>query len=447
MDLQALLSLINETFTLFCILPSVVGLCVYLSIRLRFLQITKLKMSFSYLLKPNRDGEGSISHFEAIAAVLAGNFGTGNISGMAVALSQGGPGALVWMWITAFLGAIIQYASCLLVVKYRTRNTAGEHVGGPMYYLRDGLGWKTASILFAMFTVFGALTVGNLAQVNSILLPMQSFGLDPLLGGIMIAALTTLVVLGGIQRIAKFAAVVVPVKALLYLGTVLVILALHYDQVLPAFATLLKSAFNWHSMAGGAMGYGAMKIITTGFDRGIFATDAGTGIVPILQAGARTSHPVVDGVVTLVAPLLVMVICTATGLVLLVTGAWQEPGLHSTTMVSFAFAKGLNSKIGSYIVIVALVSFAYTTLIAWACCGEKAMEFLFGLRIGRLFRYLFIAFVPVGALLQVDWVWLLADICISLMLGVNLLGILGLSHEVVWDSHAYFQSDAQQVEP
>lgn len=191
------------------------------------------------------------------------------------------------------------------------------------------------------------------------------------------------------------------------------------------------------------MGYGAMKIITTGFDRGIFATDAGTGIVPILQAGARTSHPVVDGVVTLVAPLLVMVICTATGLVLLVTGAWQEPDLHSTTMVSFAFAKGLNSKIGSYIVIVALGSFAYTTLIAWACCGEKAMEFLFGLRIGRLFRYLFVAFVPVGALLQVDWVWLLADICISLMLGVNLLGIWGLSHEVVRDSHAYFQ----QVEP
>jgi AGCS family alanine or glycine:cation symporter len=440
MDCKIFLTLLNQTLTLGFILPFVVALCTFLTIRLRFLQVAKLRLSFHHLLskKPSTD-TGSVTHFEALSAVLAGNFGTGNISGIAVAIAHGGPGALVWMWITAFLGSIIQYASCLLAVKYRRLNPQGEHVGGPMYYLRDGLGWRTAGTLFAIFTLFGALTVGNLAQVNSILLPLHDVGIHPMVSGIVLAAASSLVILGGLQRVAKFASVIVPIKALLYLGTVFLILAWNYTQILPAFALMLTSAFDWSSMAGGTLGYGTMRMITTGFNRGIFATDAGTGIVPILQAGARTEHPVVDGIVTLVAPLLVMVICTATGLVLIVTGAWQTPDLQSTMMVSYAFTKGLGSDIGRYIVIIALAFFAYTTLIAWSCCGEKAMEFLGGLKASRMFRYVFIAIIPFGSMLQVDLVWLLADLAISAMLSINLLGIAGLSHEVVADSRTYFK--------
>lgn len=438
MDLKWLLVTFNEYLTLFIIFPFLLILSIYLSVKLRFLQLSKLKMSFVHLFQTKESGDGNISHYEAISAVLAGNFGTGNISGMAVAITSGGPGALVWMWMTAFLGAIIQYASCLLAVKYRTKNQACEYVGGPMYYLRDGLGLNKLAMLFSFFTLFGALTIGNLTQVNSIILPLKSYGYPPLASAIVLAFFAMLVILGGVKRIAKFASVVVPIKAAIYLGAILVILLFNYQKVLPALGLMLSDAFDLKAASSGVLGYGIMKTITTGFDRGIFATDAGTGIVPILQAGAKTKNPVIDGVVTFVAPVLVMIVCTATGLVLIVTGAYQQPGLFSTNMVAFAFEKGIGHQIGSYFVSAALMLFAYTTLIAWACCGERAAQFIFHFKAGRWFKAVFISLIPIGAMVKVDWAWLLADIAISLMLLVNLLGIAGLSKEVVLESIAFF---------
>lgn len=434
MDLKTLLEIFNHNFTLFVVFPAIIVLGIFLTLKLRFVQILQLKKSISYIAKKDTKSAGSISRFEALSAVLAGNFGTGNISGMAIAITTGGPGALVWMWIMAFFGAAIQYASCLLGVHYRRKVGDNEYVGGPMYYLSDGLGYKSAAWAFALFAIFGAVTVGNFAQINSVILPLAKIGLDPLICSVIIAVLVGTVILGGIQRIATLASYIVPFKAILYLGTAATIICFHLDQVLPAFKLMFIHAFDFSSLLGGAMGFTVLKAITTGFDRGLFATDAGTGIVPILQASARSDSPVMDGIATLIAPFIVMIVCTTTGLVILLTGAWQISGLQSTNMVTYAFSQGLGTPIGGYIVIAALVLFAYTTILAWSYCGEKALEYLLGANRGRWFRYIYIALVPVGSILHVDLIWVLADIAITLMLFTNLIGVMGLSKHVIKSS-------------
>ncbi len=444
-NLKAFLSGFNEMFTLFCVFPAMVFLGLYLTFKLRFIQITKIKLGFSNLMRKKKESEGNMSHFEAMSAVLAGNFGTGNISGMAVAMATGGPGALVWMWIMAFLGGAIQYASCLLGVKYRTKNSKNEFAGGPMYYLFHGLGCRSLAIIFSLLTLFGALTVGIMVQVNSMALPLENLGFPPLICGVLVAICVALVTLGGLQRTAKFASLFIPLKAVLYLGTALFILLMQYDKVLPAFGIMLTAALNPQAVFGGIVGISVLKAITSGFDRGIFATDAGTGIVPILQSGARTTHPVVDGLVTLVAPLLVMIVCTTTGLVLIVTGAWQQLDLHSTNMVTYAFTEGVGSPVGAYIVIFCLLLFGYTTVLAWGCCAEKAAEFLGGPRAAKWAKVLYIIAIPLGALLDVNIVWVLADICVTALLVINMIGIAGLSKEVVSETDAYFSKNPEDV--
>lgn len=438
MHLNDLLRHLNEGFTFFVIFPAIVLLGLYFSIKLRFVQFSKLGLSIRLLLgTKHKEGDG-ITHYQAVAAVLAGNFGTGNISGMAVALTTGGPGALVWMWIIAFLGAGIQYASCILGIKYRQKNSKQEYVGGPMYYLQKGLNFKRLASIFAIFAILGSLTVGNFTQVNSIVLPLEKVGIPPLLSGIIIAILVGVVLLGGMQRFAKMASSVVPIMALMYFGTALVILGIHIDQLIPALKQMFQAAIAPSSFLGGALGYGFVKTVTTGFDRGIFATDAGTGIVPILQSSTDSDHPVINGIVTLIAPVLVMLVCTTTGLVLMVTEVWQS-GLESTNMVTAAFVKGLgNAPLGEMIVIVALFLFSYTTVLAWACCGERAIGFLFGEKWPKKFRIFFIATIPLGAFFDVNSVWLLADISISLMLATNMIGVARLSKEVLEASREYF---------
>lgn len=429
----------NEFITLFCVLPSIALLGIYLTFRLRCVQLAKLKLGFAQLFKTTEKGhEGDISHYQAISSVLAGNFGTGNISGMAVALSMGGPGALVWMWIMTFLGSVIQYANCLLGVKYRCRNSEGEYVGGPMYYLSQGLGLKSVALLFSICVIVGSFTVGNFAQINSMALPLQAIGIDPWIVGLVMAFFIGLVIVGGVKNVAKVSSAVVPLMALIYLGTALVILIFHASEILPAFALLFKSAFGGSALVGGTLGFTVMKGLTTGFERAIFATDAGTGMVPILQAGAKTKHPVIDGVVALTAPFMVMIVCTTTALVLIVTGAFGTQGLQSTNMVAYAFGKGAGLSVGTFVVICSLVLFGYTTSLAWAGCLERAVGYLFGRRFVRPFQLLYILLVPLGATLQVDFVWTLADIALSSMLVLNLIGVAGLSKEVIADTHDFF---------
>ncbi len=437
-----MLRLLNSFFTLYLVFPFILLLGLFLSWRLRCVQVSKLVLSFTHLFKKKEKGaEGDISHYQAVASVLAGNFGTGNISGMAIALATGGPGALVWMWVMAFFGAAIQYASCILGVKYRQKNREGEFVGGPMYYLRDGLKYKNLAIVFSLCTIFGAFTVGNLAQVNSMALPLAKMGFHPLLMGVVIALFVGLVILGGMQRVAKVSSAVVPLMAVLYLGTALIILVSYSEEIIPALKLVFHSAFGGASLAGGVLGYGVMQALTTGFDRAIFATDAGTGIVPILQAGSRTKDPVTVGIVALVSPFMVMIVCTTTALVLMITGAYGLSDLKSTNMVAHAFNSGVGEPWGSLVVIIALVLFGYTTALAWASCLERAVGFLFGQNYIRPFQLLYICLIPVGAILHVDFVWILADVALSLMVVINLIGIAKLSKEVIGASQTYFQQE------
>lgn len=429
------LRVLNEGLTFYVIFPSIVFLGTYLTIKLRFLQFSKLPLSIRTVVQK---GKG-FTHYQAVSAVLAGNFGTGNISGMAVALCTGGPGALVWMWIIAFLGAAIQYASCVLGVKYRQSNAQGEWVGGPMYYLQKGCNHPLLAKLFACSALLGALTVGNLTQVNSIALPLQQLGVPSLCTALGTALLVGLVILGGVQRFARIASSIVPLMALFYFGAALLIILMNYKNILPTFMQMLQAAFSPSALFGGVLGYGLIKTITTGFDRGVFATDAGTGIVPILQASTESNNPILNGVATLIAPVLVMIVCTATGLVLMLTGVW--PGdLQSTNLVTAAFERGLGS-IGRYVVIIALFLFSYTTILAWAFCGERSVGFLCKSSLAKRFRYFFLSMIPLGTFLPVETVWLLADISISLMLMSNVIGIARLSKEVLLDSNIYFNQE------
>ena len=337
-------------------------------------------------------------------------------------------------------GAAIQYASCILSVMFRSKTQSGEFVGGPMYYLRDGLGYKALAALFSLFTLFGSVTVGNFAQINSVVLPLEKLGLNPFYCSLAIGLCLGIVILGGIQRIAHFASYAIPFKAVLYLGTACLILALHYEKIPSAISLMLHSAFDLSSVAGGVLGMGISKAITTGFDRGLFATDAGTGIVPILQASARSKDPVFDGLATLVAPIAVMIVCTMTGLVLLVTDAWTIAELQSTNMVTYAFSQGLSSPLGGYVVIVSLILFSYTTILAWAYCGERALGFLIGSEKSRYFRFFYIALIPLGALIHVETIWSMADLAIGCMLIINLIAITKLQQRVVDSTRAFIWS-------
>ncbi len=433
-----LLGSVNHLFTLWIIFPAIVLLGGYLTLRLDFPQFTKIGLSIKLMLQKSV-GTGNISHYQAMSSVLAGNFGTGNISGIAIALTTGGPGALVWMWIMAFFGAAIQYGSCYLGVKYRTQNPNGEFSGGPMHYLTSGLGKKTLASLFCVATIFAAFTVGNLCQVHSISLPLKAAGLSPLTTALIITICAVVVIFGGIKRVARVASAIVPLKAILYLGTGLVVLGLHAEKVWPALKLMFTSAFDLQTAASGVVGFSIAQAISSGFDRGLFATDAGTGIVPILQSNARSQNPVLDGVVTLVAPFLVMIVCTMTGLCIIVTGA-SDVGLKSTDMVTYAFETGLNNPFGFYVVMVSLMLFAYTTVIAWAWCGQKAIGFLWPKGV-KLFQFSYIALIPIGGLLHVDLIWGLADICISSMLLINVIGVGLLSKEVITASKNYFNPE------
>lgn len=429
----------HQAFTFFIIFPAILACGLWLSFKLKFLQLTKLFLSFKLLIQSEK-GQGSITHYQAISAVLAGNFGTGNISGMAVALSTGGPGALVWMWIMAFLGSIVQYASCLLGVKYRQKNGAGEYVGGPMYYLQSALGSKKLGVVFSVCVILGAIMVGNFAQVNSVMLPLQTLGIHPLVVGLFLALIVGVVILGGMTRFAKVASAIVPVMALIYFMTACVILVHFRAQIPGALSLVWLSAFSLKSACGGVLGFGFVKALSVGFERGVFATDVGTGLAPILQAGAQTKHPVVDAVISLMAPFMVMIVCTTTALIVLVTKAHEHVVLKSTNMVTYAFDVGLNHSIGRFIVVLSLFLFAYTTILAWWTAAEKAWGFMFGLNSVKKIQILYILLIPVGTLVHVDLIWLFADMTISCMLVLNLYAILRLKGVVEHDSKAYFQA-------
>lgn len=423
----------KDLITLGLLFPLVILIGGYFSFRLKFLQIFNIKKAIS--LVTTKERKGGISSFGAMAAILGGNLGTGNISGVAVALVTGGPGALFWMWVMAILASITKYVGCFLGVNYQQKNSAGEWVGGPMYYLRDGLRAPNLAKLYCFFTLTSALTVGNLVQVHALSLPVSDLNINPLFFSIPLAFLVGGVIFGGLKRFSHAVSAVVPVMAVAYVGTCLMILAIFHKNIGPSIGLIISSALGFKPFVGGALGFGILTAIKSGFNRGLMATDSGLGLAPILHSAVydpSTHHDNrhTQGLISILSPMVVMIVCTVTGLVLMTTGA-DKLALSSTSMCMEAFRRGFDSDIAGHVVSVTLFFFAFTTILTWCFCAVRAADFWQGPKFARAFQWLFVLLIPAGALMKENMLWDLADLSINFMFIINMVGIVGLSQIVL----------------
>lgn len=420
------------------------GTGLYLTLGLKLLPQRKLFYGFAMLWKGRKSGEaGDISPFNALMTALSATVGTGNIAGVATALFFGGPGALFWMWLIAVVGMATKFCEAVLAVHFREKDAHGRHVGGPMYYIRNGLGakWKWLAVAFAIFGMLAGFGIGNTIQSNSVADALQStFGVNPLVTGIVIAVLVALVLIGGIKRIGEVAGKLVPLMALFYVGGGLIILISHASELPEAFGLIFYHAFNPISAAGGFAGATVWAAMRFGIARGVFSNEAGLGSAPIAHAAAQTNNPIRQGTVAMLGTFIdTIIICSITGLVIIVTGAWTS-GENGASLSAHAFNLGLPGGWGQYIVSIGLAIFAFTTIIGWSFYGEKCTQFLFGERSNVPFRVLWVLAIPLGTLPIVDLgtIWLVADTLNAMMAIPNLVALLLLSPVVFKLTKAYF---------
>lgn len=421
------------------LLVLLVGTGILLTIRLRLLQLFQLPHALAEtFLKPSSGEQGDISHFQALMVALAATIGTGNIIGVATAISVGGPGALFWMWITAAFGMATKYAEGVLAVKYRVQDVNGEMCGGPMYYIERGLGLKWLGVLFALFGSIAAFGIGNMVQANAVAGNLkESLGMEPLVTGIVLSLLTALVILGGVRNIGRVAAVMVPVMALVYVAGCLTILLRHAGQVPPALMQVFHDAFTGTAATGGFAGSVVMIAIQKGVSRGVFSNESGMGSAPIAAAAAKTNEPCQQALVSMTGTFIdTIIVCSMTGLVLIVTGSWNS-GAEVSVMTKAAFDSGLPGNWGGFVVSFGIVFFAYSTIVGWAYYGEKCLEYLLGTGAVLPYRIMYSAFVFVGACIRLDLVWSFADIMNGLMAVPNLIALLGLSGVVVAETDRF----------
>ncbi|MEZ5583678.1 MAG: sodium:alanine symporter family protein [Candidatus Competibacteraceae bacterium] len=426
-----------------------VGTGLYLTIILRGLQFRRLGYSLWLALikrRENSDEPGDISHFQALMTALSATVGTGNIAGVATAIAIGGPGALFWMWITGLVGMATKYAEAVLAVKYRIKDANGNMAGGPMYYIERGLGWRWMGLIFAFFTAIAAFGIGNMVQSNSVADALHStFSVPHGVTGIVLIVATAAVVLGGITSIGRVTGVLVPVMIGFYIAGSLIILFIHADAIPAAFALIFREAFSPTAATGGFAGATIMLTIRMGVARGVFSNESGLGSSPIAAAAAKTKHPVSQALVSMTQTFIdTLVVCTMTGLVLVVTGAWSN-GDSGASLTSTAYGLGVAG--GSYVVTFGLLLFAYSTILGWCYYGERATEYLLGEWAIRPYRILFSLAVGVGAILKLELVWALADVFNGLMALPNLIALLMLSPVVVAITREYFDTLAQGREP
>jgi len=388
---------------------------------------------------------GDISPFQALMTSLSATIGTGNIAGVATAIALGGPGAVFWMWITALVGMATKYAEAVLAVKYREKDALGCYVGGPMYYIKNGLGqgWRGLGVLFALFGGFAAFGIGNMVQANSIADALDSqFQIAHWQTALVITLLTAAVILGGIKRIAKVTSDLVPVMAISYIVCALFILVTHWQQIPAALGLIIRSAFSETAATGGFSGATIWLAVRFGVARGVFSNEAGLGSAPIAHAAAMTEQPVQQGMIAMLGTLIdTLIICTLTALVIIVTGAWQS-GETGVSLSALAYNTALPHW-GGMIVALGLVVFAFTTILGWSYYGERCAEFLFGIKIIGFYRLLWLLAIPLGALGQLEIIWLLADIMNGLMALPNLLALAVLSPVVFKLTSQYKRSSYQ----
>ncbi|BDM65740.1 transporter [Shewanella sp. NFH-SH190041] len=416
-----------------------VGTGVYLTWRLQLIQLLRLPMALGLLFKPAQ-GKGDLSPFAALCTALSATIGTGNIVGVATAIKIGGPGALFWMWLAAFFGMATKYAECLLAVKFRTTDKHGRIAGGPMYYIEKGLGLGWLAKLFAMFGVGVAFFgIGTFAQVNAITDAMHiAFHIPTWVTAIALTVLVAAVVLGGVSRIAAVAQKLVPAMAIGYLLACLWILGLNHSNILPAIELVLHSAFNPTAAAGGFLGATVAMALQIGIARGVFSNESGLGSAPIAAAAAKTNEPAEQGLVSMTGTFFdTIIVCTMTGLVLIITGVWNGDAAGAA-MTSAAFATGGNALIGQYLVTIALVCFAFTTILGWNYYGERCWTYLTADRGSRVYQLIFLSLIAMGAFIKLDLIWMLADCVNGLMAIPNLIAIIGLRQVIVSETQGYF---------
>ena len=440
-------------------IPSILllaGTGLFLTFVIKGLQFRKLgeafKLAFTKDAEDIKSGQGDVSNFKALMTSLAGMIGNGNIAGVATGVTLGGPGAIFWMWIVGLLGMATKYAEALLAQKYRIKNPHGEYSSGPMYYIERGLGsrYRFLAIAFALFGAFAALGIGNSVQSNTIAdVVKNSFHINGWVTGVVLVILTGLIVFGGLKRISNVAGVFVPVMAILYIGASLVVLAINYDQIIPAFGLIFTYAFTPVSAAGGFIGVVVSQAIQHGASKGLFSNEAGLGTVALIAGNAKTSHPVKQALVAMVGTFIVtIIVCTMTGLVLLVTGFWDpsggllsgvahDPTLEAGALTSSAFASTLGA-VGEYIVSISVIFFGFSTIIGWYVYGIKCFEYLFGVNHLKFYGVVYVIATFIGTIANLTTVWAFADMANALMMIPNLIGLLLLYKVVRAETENYF---------
>jgi len=417
------------------------GTGLYLSLGLRFMTVRKIPVALRLLLQGRQGrGEGDISPFSALMTSLSATIGTGNIAGVATAVALGGPGALFWMWITALLGMATKYAEAVLAVRFREQDARGNYSGGPMYYIRNGLHrrWHWLGFLFALFGSLAGFGLANTVQSNSVAQVLNdSFSVPPLATGLILMILVGAVVLGGIRRIASVASWLVPFMALSYVLMSLVVIITHYALIPDAVVTIVQSAMTGTAATGGFAGASVWAALRFGVARGVFSNEAGLGSAPIAHAAARTDQPVQQGMIAMLGTFIdTLIICTMTGLVIVIMDVWPS-GVSGASLTSMAFASAFPG--GQYVVTLGLCLFAFTTMIGWSFYGERCAVFLLGTRIITPFRIAWVIAIPLGTLVELDLVWLIADTLNAFMAIPNLIALMLLSPLVFKISRDYFE--------
>ncbi len=444
--LESIIAAINGVVWGPLMLVLILGVGLFLSIGLKLLPILKLGTGFKLMwsgrtTESGDEKEGEIPPFQALMTAMSATVGTGNIAGVATAIFLGGPGALFWMWITALIGMATKYSEAVLAVRYRETDENGQHVGGPMYYIKNGLGkkWTWLGVLFAIFGACAGFGIGNTVQSNSVADVLETnFSIPTWVSGVIMAVLVGAVLIGGIKRIGHVAGALVPFMAISYLVAGLVVLAINSAMLPQALDLIFTHAFSPIAAQGGFAGAAVWAALRFGVARGVFSNEAGLGSAPIAHAAAQTHSPVRQGLVAMLGTFLdTLVICTITGLVIVSSGAWTG-GESGAALTSQAFATALPS-FGNYLVAIALAIFAFTTIIGWSFYGERCVEFLFGTKAVAPYRVAWIIAIPLGATLSLDFVWLVADTLNAMMAIPNLIALALLSPVVFKLTREYFE--------
>ena len=413
-------------------LTLLVGVGIYLTGGLRAITWRRLGYSLRLLWQSRSsasDDKGDITPFQALMTALSATVGSGNIAGVATAIYLGGPGAVFWMWVTALFGMASKYGEAVLAVHFREVDKIGNHVGGPMYYIQNGLEsrWRWLAVLFSMFGALASFGIGNTVQANTVATAVESsLHLPVWVSGLAMAVFTGAVIIGGIRRLGAVAAKLVPFMAISYIAGALIIILLNVEQVPTALMTIIHHAFTGTAAAGGFAGATVLMAIHFGVARGLFSNEAGLGSAPIAHAAAKTKDPVHQGLIAMLGTFIdTIVVCTMTALVIILTGSWTS-GQTGVALTADAFNIGL-AQGGGVVVTMALILFAFTTLLGWSYYGERCAEYLFGVRVIQPFRILWVIAIPIGAMGNLGLVWTIADILNGLMAIPNLIALLALS--------------------